>query len=110
MKDVRDIMKNPLPGIFVELDEELTTVVHAVLTGPFDTPYEGGFFSFVLHMPDRYPHEPPKCRLQTTGSNTVRFGPNLYRYYHVLLLAFSAVKHVFSVCFGCRSSRFVDAI
>jgi Ubiquitin-conjugating enzyme len=85
-------MKNPLPGIFVELDEELTTVVHAVLTGPFDTPYEGGFFSFVLHMPDRYPHEPPKCRLQTTGSNTVRFGPNLYRYYHILLLSFQCTE------------------
>lgn len=31
-----------MPGLFVCPDEELVTVVHALVTGPFDTPYEGG--------------------------------------------------------------------
>eukprot|EP00953_Heterococcus_sp_UTEX-ZZ885_P013700 7818-Heterococcus_DN1.PRE.2 len=49
-------------------------------------------------MPDRYPHEPPKCRLQTTGSNTVRFGPNLYS-----ALAATALA-AFDACASCSSS------
>lgn len=31
-----------MPGLFVCPDEDLVTVVHALVTGPFDTPYEGG--------------------------------------------------------------------
>ena len=30
-------------------------------------PDEGGFFALIIHAPDRYPHEAPKVRLQTTG-------------------------------------------
>ena len=37
-----------------------------------------GFFYFVLHCPDDYPHSPPRVRLMTTGGGTVRFNPNLY--------------------------------
>ena len=37
-----------------------------------------GFFYFVLHCPDDYPHSPPKVRLLTTGGGAVRFNPNLY--------------------------------
>jgi ubiquitin-protein ligase len=43
------------------------------------TPYEGGFFYFVMKCPDDYPHNPPKVRLMTTGGGTVRFNPNLYK-------------------------------
>ncbi|CAN0186780.1 unnamed protein product, partial [Laminaria digitata] len=41
----------------------------------YDAP---GFFYFVLHCPDDYPHSPPKVRLMTTGGGAVRFNPNLY--------------------------------
>lgn len=34
--------RDPVPGLFVYPDEDLVTVVHALVTGPFDTPYEGG--------------------------------------------------------------------
>lgn len=34
--------RDPVPGLFVCPDEDLVTVVHALVTGPFDTPYEGG--------------------------------------------------------------------
>ncbi|CAM9178435.1 unnamed protein product [Ectocarpus sp. 4 AP-2014] len=76
--DIRSAMRDPIPGLFVYPDEDLVTVVHALVTGPFDTPYEGGFFYFVLHCPDDYPHSPPRVRLMTTGGGTVRFNPNLY--------------------------------
>ncbi|KAH6944624.1 hypothetical protein HPB50_004275 [Hyalomma asiaticum] len=36
-----------VPGIFVERDENVT-VVHAVIVGPDDTPYEAAFFHCVL--------------------------------------------------------------
>ena len=54
------------------------TVVHALVTGPFETPYEGGFFYFLINCPDDYPNAPPKVKLLTTGGGTVRFNPNLY--------------------------------
>ena len=52
--------------------------VHALITGPFSTPYEGGFFYFVFRFPTTYPFDPPKVKLMTTGNGTVRFNPNLY--------------------------------
>jgi len=70
--------KDPLPLIFCVPDEDHATVVHALIAGPFDTPYEGGFFWFVLNCPDDYPNQPPKAKLMTTGGGGVRFNPNLY--------------------------------
>jgi ubiquitin-conjugating enzyme E2 Z len=49
-----------------------------LIVGPFETPYEGGFFYFIINCPDNYPHAPPKVKLMTTGGGTVRFNPNLY--------------------------------
>ncbi|KAG5175225.1 ubiquitin-conjugating enzyme E2 Z [Tribonema minus] len=79
MTDLRAVMRLPLPGIFVALDEQNATLVHGLVVGPDDTPYEGGFFYFILQAPDNYPHAPLKVRLMTTGAGTVRFGPNLYK-------------------------------
>ena len=49
----------------------------AMLIGPEDTPYEGGFFYFYLTLPNSFPMEPPKVKYLTQGNN-VRFNPNLY--------------------------------
>ena len=49
----------------------------AMIVGPSDTPYEGGFFYFHLILPDSFPMEPPKIKYLTQG-NKVRFNPNLY--------------------------------
>jgi ubiquitin-conjugating enzyme E2 Z len=46
--------------------------------GPFDTPYEGGFFYFRVNFLDDYPQTAPKVKLITTGGGSVRFNPNLY--------------------------------
>lgn len=76
--DIRNMFKDPLPGIFVVPDEDNAVLAHAIVTGPFETPYEGGFFYFLINFPDDYPLNPPKVRLMTTGGGTVRFNPNLY--------------------------------
>jgi ubiquitin-conjugating enzyme E2 Z len=54
-------------------------IIHALINGPFDTPYEGGFFYFILRCPPNYPFQPPRVRLMTTSNGQVRFNPNLYK-------------------------------
>ncbi|XP_023798489.1 ubiquitin-conjugating enzyme E2 Z [Cyanistes caeruleus] len=73
------IYKEPPPGMFVVPDPHDMTKIHALITGPFDTPYEGGFFLFLFRCPPDYPIHPPRVKLMTTGNNTVRFNPNFYR-------------------------------
>ena len=53
--------------------------VHALITGPMDTPYEGGFFYFLVRFPTDYPSSCPCVKIMTTSGNTVRFNPNLYK-------------------------------
>jgi ubiquitin-conjugating enzyme E2 Z len=48
------------------------------MNGPFDTPYEGGYFYFILRFPPDYPYSPPRVKFMTTAGGTVRFNPNLY--------------------------------
>ncbi|THD24310.1 Ubiquitin-conjugating enzyme E2 Z [Fasciola hepatica] len=78
-KDLRSICTDPAPGICVIPDNDDLTRIYALITGPFDTPYEGGFFLFLVKFPPEYPLRPPRVKLMTTGNGTVRFNPNLYR-------------------------------
>jgi len=78
-RDIWSVFKDPPPGMFIAPDPENITKIHALIVGPFDTPYEGGFFYFLIRCPPDYPIRAPRCRLLTTGNNTVRFNPNLYR-------------------------------
>nr|XP_054931798.1 ubiquitin-conjugating enzyme E2 Z-like [Dermacentor andersoni] len=77
-RDLAHIFDDPPPGVFVEPEENDITNVHAVIVGPDDTPYEGGFFHFVLKCLPDYPARPPLVRLMTTDAGRVRFNPNLY--------------------------------
>lgn len=77
-RDLRDLIKHPLPGVVVSPDDENLDVVHALITGPFDTPYEGDFFHFLLFCPHDFPVSPPSVKLMTTGGGQVIFNPNLY--------------------------------
>ena len=78
-KDLAEIINEAPSGMFVVPDEADMTKIHAIITGPKDTPYEGGFFYFLLECPPNYPASPPKASLVTTGGGQVRFNPNLYR-------------------------------
>ena len=76
--EMNKMFKDPPPGTYVQMDEDDMTLIHAIIIGPDDTPYQGGFFYFVLRFPPNYPMVPPRVRLMTTGRGTVRFNPNLY--------------------------------
>ncbi|KAK8767177.1 hypothetical protein V5799_006042 [Amblyomma americanum] len=77
-RDLVYIFDDPPPGVFVEPEENNITKIHAIIMGPSGTPYEGGFFHFLIKCPPDYPARPPRVRLMTTDSGRVRFNPNLY--------------------------------
>ncbi|XP_026282156.1 ubiquitin-conjugating enzyme E2 Z-like [Frankliniella occidentalis] len=78
-RDLMSLCNDPPYGLFVVPDDADITIVHALITGAFDTPYEGGFFYFILRCPPDYPLRPPKVRFMSTGGGEVRFNPNLYK-------------------------------
>lgn len=79
LKDVIAIIKNPLnsQGIYYVHDEIDMLKGYAMIIGPSDTPYFGGFYFFNFTYPSDYPHSPPKVTYYTNGNN-IRFNPNLY--------------------------------
>ena len=64
-------------GIFTWYNSENITNVKALLIGPSDTPYYGGYFFFDINFPENYPFSPPKVKHMTTDGK-IRFNPNLY--------------------------------
>lgn len=76
--DTARVLDEQLEGIHVCPDDNEVTLCHALIQGPKDTPYEGGFFYFLLRFPPDYPIKNPTVKLMTTGNGKVRFNPNLY--------------------------------
>jgi len=79
LKDVKEIIKSPLTeqGIYYIHDDADMLKGYAMIIGPSDTPYFGGYYFFELTYPIDYPHSPPKVKYCTNGNN-IRFNPNLY--------------------------------
>jgi ubiquitin-protein ligase len=79
LRDVKQIIKNPLTeeGIYYTHDDTDMLKGYAMIVGPSDTPYFGGFYFFEFTYPYDYPHSPPKVKY-CTNANNVRFNPNLY--------------------------------
>lgn len=48
MNDVREFFRENPTGIYILPEEEDICTVHALIIGPNETPYENGFFYFVL--------------------------------------------------------------
>jgi len=80
LRDVKTLMKNPLTdnGIFYVHDDVEVLKGYAMIVGPKDTPYFGGYYLFSLNYPTDYPHTPPKVTYHTNGDG-IRFNPNLYK-------------------------------
>ena len=78
-RDVRNIRKNPLDsnGIYYHHDEENILKGYAMIIGPSETIYEGGYYFFEFNYPCDYPASPPKVTFRT-NKDRVRFNPNLY--------------------------------
>ena len=80
MSDLKTIRRANLEksNIFVAYDDDNIYNMKALIIGPEDTPYHGGFYLFDIIFPRDYPSNPPKVRLMTTNRK-VRFNPNLYK-------------------------------
>lgn len=79
VRDVKEIITNPLSDhcIYYSHDEEDMLKGYALIVGPEDTPYFGGYYLFVLNYPPNYPHAPPVVTY-CTNNGSIRFNPNLY--------------------------------
>ena len=77
VQDIYDFNKNKPEGIYLSINKNNLMKQHALIIGPKDTPYFGGFFFFDIIYPEDYPTNSPKITLLTTEKN-VRFNPNLY--------------------------------
>ena len=64
-------------GIICKFNENNLYNAKALIIGPDDTPYEGGFYFFDINFTEKYPHSPPSVKLQTLNKYA-RFNPNLY--------------------------------
>lgn len=79
VKDIKDIKNKPLTehGIHYIHDDSNILQGYALLIGPKDTPYFGGYYFFEMVYPKDYPYNPPKVKY-CTNAGGVRFNPNLY--------------------------------
>lgn len=76
--DFNQFLTDPTADIFLVPESSNILCAHAIIIGPSETPYEGGFYYFYMKLPYDYPLHPPKVKLMTTAQNTVRFNPNFY--------------------------------
>jgi len=74
LKEAKDLESN---GIYFKWDDNDITKVKAMIIGPGDSPYYGGFYFFDVTFPANYPMGPPKVIFKT-GDNRTRIHPNLY--------------------------------
>lgn len=80
LTDIKQIIKEPLSdnGIYYIHDDTDMLKGYALIIGPSDTPYFGGYYFFQFKFPHDYPHSPPIVTYCTNGNN-IRFNPNLYK-------------------------------
>ncbi|KAL3800740.1 hypothetical protein ACHAW5_009310 [Stephanodiscus triporus] len=66
MREMSLLSKDPPPGVAAYAPEPSDmTKIRAQITGPEDSPFEGGIFLLSVHVTARYPFEPPRCRFLT---------------------------------------------
>lgn len=64
-KELQMLATDPPPGVAAWPVDDSTNHLRAHIKGPEDTPYANGIFLVDVHVPDRYPFEPPKVRFMT---------------------------------------------
>jgi len=78
IKDIKELKKEPLTGIHYIHNETNILKGQAMIIGPDDTPYHGGYYLFKFSFPEDYPHSPPKLTFCTNDGYT-RMHPNMYK-------------------------------
>ncbi|CBY00087.1 hypothetical protein IAQ61_002712 [Plenodomus lingam] len=72
-KEYASITKSPPPYIIAHPSEKNILEWHYIITGPPDTPYDGGQYWGTLTFPPDYPFAPPAIRMHTPSG---RFQPS----------------------------------
>ena len=67
VRDIQEICKDPPPGMQVLVERNDISRIHLLISGPADTPYDGGFFEFFVRITPEYPFSSPKVRHLTTA-------------------------------------------
>lgn len=65
LKETQRLMAEPVAGISAVPDEQNARYFHVEITGPKDSPFEGGKFKLELFLPEEYPMAAPKVRFVT---------------------------------------------
>ena len=73
VRDLKEIVKNAPPGIQASPEKDNFMVWRAMITGPKDTPWEGGTFKLRMTFSEEYPNKPP-----TVVFVSRIFHPNVY--------------------------------
>ena len=61
MAEIRDLVRNPVEGIeYVDNEENTVSEIHAIISGPEETPFFGGKFRMKLVLSEDYPNSPPR--------------------------------------------------
>ena len=64
-KETQGLAKEPVVGIEAVPSETNPRHFYVTITGPGETPYEGGKFTAELFLPEEYPMIPPKVLFRT---------------------------------------------
>jgi len=78
LKDVREMMTCAESGIYYSHSETDMLCGYALIIGPQDSLYEGGYYFFKFKFPPDYPHSPPVVEFLTNDGET-RMHPNMYK-------------------------------
>lgn len=80
-KETKKLQKNPPLFCSVSaIDDNNPYLLKAIISGPINTPYEGGTFILKIEIPEKYPYKPPKIKFETKI-----FHGNIDEYGHVCL-------------------------
>tara|TARA_B110000261_G_scaffold164169_1_gene212579 strand:+ start:1291 stop:2049 length:759 start_codon:yes stop_codon:yes gene_type:complete len=77
VKDMKDISLKD-SGIFYKHDDTDMLKGYAMIVGPRDTIYHGGYYFFTFKFKTDYPNSPPTV-VYETNNDSIRFHPNFYR-------------------------------
>ena len=78
LKDVREMMTGSVPGIHYKHSETDMLCGYAMIVGPEDSLYDGGYYFYKFKFPPDYPHSPPLVEFLTNDGIT-RMHPNMYK-------------------------------
>jgi ubiquitin-protein ligase len=78
LKDVREMMTAQVTGVHYKHSETDMLCGYALIVGPEDSLYDGGYYFYKFKFPPDYPHSPPLVEFLTNDGDT-RMHPNMYK-------------------------------